>query len=905
MNQIMTERQFSSQFTLPDLSTIRYCNIIVAAAAHNKDISTFPYVIRVLMENLCRNRVWGKGVAEADIAAVMDWRNRKDADLPLYVARVILPDSSGLPVLQDLAAVRDAVANAGGDPSSVDVKLPIDLIVDHSLQVDFWGNSRALVQNLNREFERNAERYRFLKWAQQAFRGLRVFPPGTGIIHQVNLEHIAPVVASAEQDGEHWAFPDFVLGGDSHTPMINALGVLGWGVGGIDAEAAVLGHAYTFPIPEVVGVRLSGKLDPLAYTTDAALLINQTLRQTGVANCAVEYFGPAVAQLSVPERATIANMAPEYGATCGFFPVDERTLAYLRASGRSAAQVDLVAAYCRKNAFFRADCNETPAYSRIIDIDLSAARASLAGPRRPQDRMPVQAVAADFKARLDKPLAEGGFAVTAAAASAAPAEAAQRLRHGAVVIASITSCTNTSNPSVMLAAGLVAKKAVERGLATPAWVKTSLAPGSRAVERYLQAAGLLVPLEKLGFNVIGYGCTTCAGKSGSLADDVVQQIQDGELVAAAVLSGNRNFEGRIHKLIRANYIGAPPLVVLYALAGRIDIDLEREPIGLSPDGMPVFMHDLLPDSAEIEALLPFANNAAIFDGIYDGAGKDDSTWQALPAPTGPRFAWDLKSTYLVEPPFFAKDSGASDLAALDAGLHDARVLAAFGDSLTTDHISPGGEIPAETPAGQYLLAAGVKTRDFNSYVGRRCNYHVMARATFANIRIKNVLVPDREGGYTRHFPDGAVTTIFDAATAYQKAGVPAIILAGKEYGTGSSRDWAAKGSMLLGVKAVIAESYERIHRANLVGMGVLPLAFAPGQGWRTLGLTGEECFDFDGVKEGVLQGKSITVTATAGERKTRFQVIAQVLTLAEQQLMVKGGIPCAVLDEFVKAEARV
>jgi len=899
--QHMSNFQHSARLALSDSASVRYCDIRATAAAYRQDIDTFPYVIRVLMENLCRNRIWGKGVAQADIAAVMDWRNRMDADLPLYVARVILPDSSGLPVLQDLAAVRDAVASAGGDPAGVDVKLPIDLIVDHSLQVDFWGNSQALVQNLNREFERNAERYRFLKWAQQAFRGLRVFPPGTGIIHQVNLEHIAPVVASAEQDGERWVFPDFVLGGDSHTPMINALGVLGWGVGGIDAEAAVLGHAYTFPIPEVVGVRLTGKLDPLAYTTDAALLINQTLRQAGVANCAVEFFGPAVAQLSVPERATIANMAPEYGATCGFFPVDERTLAYLRASGRSASQVDLVAAYCRQNAFFRADCNETPAYSRIIDIDLAAARASLAGPRRPQDRMPVQSVAADFKARLDRPLAEGGFAVTANTAPATPANEAQRLRHGAVVIASITSCTNTSNPSVMLAAGLVAKKAVERGLATPAWVKTSLAPGSRAVERYLQAAGLLEPLEKLGFNVIGYGCTTCAGKSGSLADDVVQQIQDGELVAAAVLSGNRNFEGRIHKLVRANYIGAPPLVVLYALAGRIDIDLEREPIGmgLAPDGAPVFMRDLLPDSGEIEALLPLANNAAIFDGIYDGAGRE-GTWQALPAPTGPRFAWDLKSTYLVEPPFFSRDSGASDLAALDAGLRDARVLAAFGDSLTTDHISPGGEIPVETPAGQYLLAAGVKPRDFNSYVARRCNYHVMARATFANIRIRNMLVPEREGGYTRHFPDGTVATIFDTATAYQKAGVPAIILAGREYGTGSSRDWAAKGSMLLGVKAVIAESYERIHRANLVGMGVLPLAFAAGEGWRALGLTGEERFDFDGVKEGVLQGKPITVTATAGERKKRFQVIAQVLTLAEQQLMVKGGIPCAVLDEFTR-----
>ena len=900
MDQNMTEHQHAARLTLADASQIRYCDITAVAALHKQNINHFPYVIRVLMENLCRNRLWGKEVSEADIAAVMDWRNRIDADLPLYVARVILPDSSGLPVLQDLAAVRDAVANAGGDPASVDVKLPIDLIVDHSLQVDFWGNAKALVQNLNREFERNAERYRFLKWAQQAFRGLRVFPPGTGIIHQVNLEHIAPVVASSEHNGERWAFPDFVLGGDSHTPMVNALGVLGWGVGGIDAEAAVLGHAYTFPIPEVVGVRLTGKLDPLAYTTDAALLINQTLRQVGVANCAVEFFGPAVAGLSVPERATIANMAPEYGATCGFFPIDERTLAYLRTSGRSAAQVDLVSAYCRKNAFFRADCNETPAYSRIVDIDLSAARASLAGPRRPQDRMPVEAVAPDFKARLDKPLADGGFA--AQPVTAAPVGG--RLRHGAIVIASITSCTNTSNPSAMLAAGLVAKKAVARGLVTPAWVKTSLAPGSRAVERYLQAAGLLAPLEQLGFNVIGYGCTTCAGKSGALADDVVKEIQDGELIAAAVLSGNRNFEGRIHKLVRANYIGAPPLVVMYALAGRIDIDLDREPIGLARDGTPVFMRELLPNSDEIEALLPFANDAAIFDGLYDGAGKDDSAWQALPAPTGPRFAWDLASTYLVEPPFFSKDSGASDLAALDAGLRSARVLAAFGDSLTTDHISPGGEIPAETPAGQYLLAAGVKPRDFNSYVGRRCNYHVMARATFANIRIKNVLVPDREGGFTRHLPDGEVTTIFDAATAYQKAGVPAIILAGKEYGTGSSRDWAAKGSMLLGVKAVIAESYERIHRANLVGMGVLPLSFAPGEGWCALGLTGEESFDFEGISEGVLEGKQINVTATAGKRVTRFQVRAQVLTLAEQQLMVKGGIPCAVLDEFVTAEAR-
>ncbi|MGN6304403.1 MAG: aconitate hydratase AcnA [Mesorhizobium sp.] len=871
-------------------------DIAAAARAGGRDLATMPYVHRILLENLCRSQMWGRPVGAEDIAALLS--GRQEAELPLYVSRVILPDSSGLPALQDLAALRDAVERAGGDASRVDALVPVDLVVDHSLQVDFWGDGQAERLNLARELERNAERYRFLKWAQDAFRRLRIYPPGTGIIHQVNIESIATVVTREMRDGAVWAYPDFVIGGDSHTPMVNGLGVLGWGVGGIDAEAAMLGQPYIFPRPQVVGVRLSGDIVPPAMTTDAALLVTQALRAEGVAGSMVEFFGSAVPRLTVTERATIANMAPEYGATCGFFPVDDQSLSYLRDTGRSPEQIGLVEAYCRATGLWRADADERPAYDRIVEIDLSTARPSVAGPRRPQDRLPLASVAADFRDKLHKPLSEGGFGAEMQPAGAVDAAADVIPGHGAIALAAITSCTNTSNPSVMLAAGLVARRAVELGLAVPAWVKTSMAPGSRVVTRYLEKAGLLPFLETLGFNVVGYGCTTCGGKSGPLPAEVADEIERRKLIAAAVLSGNRNFEGRIHKLIRANFIGAPPLVVLFALAGRIDIDFDSEPVGLGADGHPVYLRDLWPTRAEIDALLPLARDPALFSDVYGRQAAGAGAWEELDAPPGQTFPWDRQSHYLVEPPFFDGDAGKGPLEILAQALRGARVLAAFGDSLTTDHISPSGEIPADTPAGRYLTEAGIASRDFNTYVGRRGNFEVMTRATFANIRIKNALMPEVEGGITRHFPDGAPMTIFEAAQRYRKDGSGIIVLGGKEYGTGSSRDWAAKGTALLGVGAVLAESFERIHRANLVGMGVLPLAFRAGQGWRQLGLTGAELFAFDGIEEAVCNGGPVKVSAHGPDGVTTFEALPQLLTEAERGLLAAGGILMQVLKDF-------
>lgn len=876
--------------------TIRYADVAEAALAGGRSIDSLPYVHRILLENLCRSRLVGRPVDEGDIAALL--RKVDTAELPLYVSRVILPDSSGLPALQDLAALRSAVDRVGGDVAAVDALVPVDLVVDHSLQVDFWGDAKAEQRNLVRELERNAERYRFLKWAQQAFRRLRIHPPGTGIIHQVNIESIAPVVVLETLQGEDWAFPDFVIGGDSHTPMVGGLGVLGWGVGGIDAEAALLGQAYIFPRPQVVGVRLSGRIRPPAMTTDAALLVTQKLRDAGVTGCMVEYFGPAIPHLTVAERATIANMAPEYGATCGFFPVDDQSLAYLRQTGRDEARIGLVEAYCKANHLWRADAGECPDYDRIVDIDLAEAEPSLAGPRRPQDRMPLARVAEDFRDKLALPMSDGGFGVEAAEPD--PADALPG--HGFVALAAITSCTNTSNPAVMMAAGLVARRAVERGLTVPAWVKTSMAPGSRVVTRYLEKAGLLPFLETLGFDIIGYGCTTCGGKSGPLPENVAHAIEQRGLVAAAVLSGNRNFEGRIHKLIRANYIGAPPLVVLYALAGRIDIDFDREPVGYGTAGAPVHARDLWPTQEEIEALLPQARDPDLFSAVYGREAAGAAAWEALDAPDGQLFPWDRQSHYLVEPPFFSDAAGREPVADLARGLAQARVLAAFGDSLTTDHISPSGEIPIDTPAGRYLADAGIAQKDFNTYVGRRGNFEVMTRATFANIRIKNALLPDVEGGFTRHFPDGGTMTIFDAARRYRQEGVAAIVLGGKDYGTGSSRDWAAKGTALLGIRAVLAESFERIHRANLVGMGVLPLAFRPGEGWRQLGLTGSELFSFSGIEQAVRDGTPVRVVAERDDGEViTFEAMPQLLTEAERVLIASGGILMHVLDEFAPA----
>jgi len=885
--------------------SFKYIDLAQLAIERGCSIHDYPFVIRVLLENLCRHRAWGLPVTQRDIEALWNWNHNIDADVPLHVSRVILPDSSGLPVLQDLAALRDAVVRAGGNASCVDTSVPVDLIIDHSLQVDFAGTSTAKIQNVKREYERNIERYQFLKWAQQAFQGVKIHPPGSGIIHQVHIESIAKVVQTCHRHDGNWVFPEFVIGGDSHTPMVNALGVLGWGVGGIDAEAALLGQAYTFPIPEVIGVRLVGQPRFPATTTDAALLITQTLRQQNVAGAMIEFFGSAVEGLLLQERATIANMAPEYGATTGFFPVDNKTLDYLKLTGRSSEHIATIRRYCEANHLFVQSNALTPKYSRVIEIDLSRSEQSMAGPRRPQDRLAIGQIKTDFEKRLCSSLVDGGFAVAQKIVSE---HCASGLTHGSVVLAAITSCTNTSNPLVMIAAGLLARNAVARGLKTASWVKTSLAPGSRSVSQYLKNAFLMESLEALGFYTIGYGCTTCGGKSGPLASDVMDAIEQGSLVVAAVLSGNRNFEGRIHKAIRANYIGSPPMVIAYAIAGRINIDFDTEPLGKDSQGQPVFLNEIWPDYAEVDRLLAFSNQSHIYlDSVADKNSVVPDTrlelWESLEASQGLCFKWDVASTYMVEPPFFKGSLRQNYIDYLEETLTNTRVLAAFGDSVTTDHISPGGEIPLDTPAGQYLLSLGVKQKDFNSYVGRRCNFEVITRGTFANVRIKNLLTPGIEGGFTRLFPSKQFTTIYDAADQYRTSNVASIILAGKEYGTGSSRDWAAKGASLLGVRAVIAESFERIHRANLIGMGILPLRFEVNQGWQTLGLTGEEIFSFSNVQQGIAHGELIHVVARADDNAKDdivFVVTAQVLTDAERKLMLEGGIPQSVLKRFTQ-----
>lgn len=888
----ITGRVYMNASFLLKGTPIHHADVAGAASSCGVELDSLPYVIRILLENLLRHRGRGRPVQKDEIEAVVHWQRNISEQISLHVERVILPDSSGLPVLQDLAALRDAVLAGGGDPALVDTRVPVDLIVDHSLQVDAWSSEDAVRRNLDAEFARNAERYRFLKWAQQAFDGLRVFAPGTGIIHQVNLEKLASVVTTSEHDGLQWAYPDFVIGGDSHTPMVNGLGVLGWGVGGIDAESALLGRAYTFPIPEVIGVELKGAFSSPVTTTDAALLVTQRLRSEGVAGCMVEFFGEAVPGLSVAERATFANMAPEYGATCGFFPVDEQTLAYLRLTGRTDEHVELVQAYCQANGLWRADpAAPLVRYSRIVTIDLAQAEPCMAGPRRPQDRLPISQLGEDFTQRLPRSAAEGGFGQSPDALARPVGSAG--LRHGSIVLAALTSCTNTSNPSVMLTAALVARAARERGIAPPDWVKRSLAPGSRTVTDYLRTTGLLEDLEALGFGVIGYGCTTCGGKSGPLAPEVVQDITDNQWVVCTVLSGNRNFEGRIHKLARANYIGSPPLVVAYALAGRIDIDFSREPIAVDAQGKPVWLSELWPSEAQLRDVMARALSPQNFRNVWSLEPEGASQWRALPKVFGQRWLWD-GSNYMVEPPFFKEPAQE-----FGQRLSGARVLGLYGDSLTTDHISPSGEIPVESPAGQYLLGLGVAQRDFNTYVGRRSNFEVMTRATFGNIRIRNLLVPGTEGGYTSYFPTGEMLSIYDASRRYMADATPTIVLAGEEYGTGSSRDWAAKGTSLLGIRAVLAKSYERIHRANLVGMGVIPFQFERGQGWRELGLDGSETFEFFDVLDGIRQGQPVRVVAAREGFHVEFNVIPQALTVSERELLLQGGIPASVLADYL------
>jgi aconitate hydratase len=882
-------------------------------------LARLPFAIRVLLENLLR-REDGWGVTEEDVEAVARWApfTPSPREVAFQPARVLLQDFTGVPVIADLAALRDAVAARGGDPATVTARIPADLVVDHSVQVDRFGASDALAANAHLELARNGERFAFLRWAQQAFPGLRVVPPATGIVHQVNLEHLARVVFVEATDGGVRAYPDTVVGTDSHTPMVNALGVLGWGVGGIEAEAALLGLPVPLTIPRVVGVRLAGRLREGVTATDLVLTVTARLRAHGVVGQFVEFCGPAVGALSVPDRATLANMAPEYGATVGFFPVDAATLDYLRFTGREAAHVALVEAYTRAQELFRADDAPEPIYSSLVHLDLDTVEACLAGPRRPHDRVPLgegrpsvrRALAAITGASTDTADAlavtrwvEEGWPAASDAGRPAPAPGRLgervateiggtrvELAHGAVVIAAITSCTNTSNPSAMVGAGLLARNAVARGLRAKAWVKTSLAPGSRVVTEYLAASGLLADLERLGFHLVGYGCTTCIGNSGPLPGPVERAIIEGGLGVAAVLSGNRNFDGRIHPLVQLVYLAAPALVVAYALAGTMDIDLVREPLGIDAAGLPVYLRDVWPTSGEVAAAIAGAVRPEQFRAVYARLLDGDEGWRALPARGDVVFAWDEASTYIRRPPFF--DDVPAEAPPL-ADLRGLRALVVLGDSVTTDHISPAGAIAPTSPAGRYLIERGVSPRDFNSYGARRGNHEVMVRGTFANPRLRNELVPGTDGGVTIHFPSGERMTIFEAAMRYRAEGVGLLVLAGAEYGAGSSRDWAAKGPRLLGVRAVLAEGFERIHRSNLVGMGVLPLEFESGQGRRALGLDGRERFDVEGLAA-LVPGGTLRVHAVADDGSSRaFTVRARVDTPLELEYVRHGGIlPC-------------
>ncbi|ADW19371.1 aconitase [Desulfobulbus propionicus DSM 2032] len=850
-------------------------------------IERLPYSLRILLENLLRHYPQGL-VSDTDIDNLASWQPDQISPeaVPLMPARVILQDFTGVPALVDLAAMRSALARAGGDPATMNPFIPADLVIDHSVQVDRSATADALQVNVELEMARNRERYTMLHWGQQAFRNFRVVPPGTGIVHQVNLEYLASVVVSSEQNGEPVLYPDSVLGTDSHTTMVNGLGVMGWGVGGIEAEAVLLGQPYSLQIPEVVGVRLSGSLPPGTTATDLVLTITRFLRGQGVVGRFVEFFGPGLAGLSLPDRATIANMAPEYGATMGFFPVDEETLRYLRASGRPEALVHLVEQYCRAQSFFFGPEHPEPGYSVVYDIVLDSVVPSLAGPRRPQDLLPLSGVREDFLRQFDKQLA--------ASTAATVEDPARQLTNGSVVIAAITSCTNTSNPDVMIGAGLLARKARERGLMAKPWVKTSLAPGSRVVTRYLEQSGLLPDLEALGFQVVGYGCTTCIGNSGPLTEAIAAPIGDQNLLVAAVLSGNRNFEARIHPLVRANYLGSPPLVVAYALAGTVLIDFDQEPLGTDSQGQPVYLRDLWPSTEEIRAAVRQSLTPDLFTLSYGSVFSGDAQWQALSAGTSDLYPWDVDSSYIREPPFFQELSADPPPIATIEG---ARILALFGDSITTDHISPAGSIGPQTPAGRYLQHLGIQPADFNSYGSRRGNHEVMMRGTFANIRIKNRMV-EREGGYTKAWPEGVEMPIYDAAMHYQQTGTPLVVLAGRDYGTGSSRDWAAKGTMLLGVKAVIASSFERIHRSNLVGMGVLPLQFPEGVDAQTLCLDGSETISLLGLGGRLNPGQGVNLRIDRADGRTEsLEVLLRLDNAMEIDYYRHGGILHKVLRQ--------
>ena len=879
-------------------------------------LDALPFSIRILLENVLRHS-GGRYVSEQDVRDVASWSPANaGADFPFMPSRVVLQDFTGVPAVVDLAVMRDGIRDLGGDPERINPVVPADLVIDHSVQVDFFGNAAAFQRNVDLEMERNRERYTLLRWAQDAFDNFRVVPPGTGIVHQVNLEYLASVIHRREVDG-HWvSYPDTVVGTDSHTTMINGLGVVGWGVGGIEAEAVLLGQPYYMLLPEVVGMKLSGQLQEGATATDLVLAVTEMLRAHGVVGRFVEYYGAGLSNLSLADRATIANMSPEYGATIGFFPVDDQTLAYLRGTGRPEALVERVERVSKEQGLFRTDDTPDPQFTSALELDLSTVEPSVAGPKRPQDRIPLNRIRTQFDSDLPAllpqgfslpessgPATSGDGAVAVAEASAPPRRSATfeyegescTIEDGSIVIAAITSCTNTSNPSVMVGAGLVAKAAVERGLTVPKYVKTSLAPGSKVVTDYLEASGLLPYLEQLGFDVVGYGCTTCIGNSGPLPQPVAEAVSDQGLVVASILSGNRNFEARIHSLVRANYLASPMLVVAYALAGRIDLDPYNEPLTRDADGSPVFLSDLWPSPREIRDTVAGSLKPEMYEDRYGEVFDGDEAWRALPVPEDSSlYDWEPSSTYIRKPTFF---DGMGLEAPELSDVTGARVLALLGDTTTTDHISPAGAIPKAEPAGLYLQKRGVQPKDFNTFGSRRGNHEVMMRGTFGNVRIKNRLLDGKEGGYTRHLPSGEVMPIYDASVRYREAGTPLVVLAGKEYGTGSSRDWAAKGTVLLGVKAVIASSYERIHRSNLVGMGVLPLEFPGGASAESLGLDGTEHFDIAGIADGLAPRGTVAVTARddAGNVVAAFEALVRLDSDVDLEYYQNGGILHTVL----------
>ncbi|WP_312161279.1 aconitate hydratase AcnA [Phenylobacterium sp.] len=877
--------------------TYVYYSLRAAEEAGLSNVARLPVSMKVLLENLLRNED-GTTVGADDLKALAAWIDNKGSvehEISFRPARVLMQDFTGVPAVVDLAAMRDAMTSLGADPEKINPLNPVDLVIDHSVMVDHFGTAKAFGENVEREYERNIERYRFLRWGSSAFNNFRVVPPGTGICHQVNLEYLAQTVWLNEEDGASVAYPDTVVGTDSHTTMINGLAVLGWGVGGIEAEAAMLGQPIPMLIPEVIGFKLTGSLPDGATATDLVLTVTQMLRKKGVVGKFVEFFGPGLAGLTLEDQATIANMAPEYGATCGFFPVTRATIDYLRATGRDAARADLVEAYAKEQGMWVEAGDPDPVFTDTLELDLGSVLPSLAGPKRPQDRVLLSDAAAEFKAALAKDFGKSGEEPRVPVAGEK-----FDVGNGDVVIAAITSCTNTSNPSVLIAAGLVAKKAVEKGLKVKPWVKTSLAPGSQVVTDYLKAAGLTKSLDALGFNLVGYGCTTCIGNSGPLPEAIAEAVNANDLVACSVLSGNRNFEGRVNQDVRANYLASPPLVVAYALAGNMNIDLATESLGEGKDGNPVFLRDIWPTSEEIAVLQRKHVTQKMFATRYADVFKGDKNWQGIKVSGGQTYAWDMGSTYVQNPPYF-QDMKMEPAPVTD--IVEARILGVFGDSITTDHISPAGSIKATSPAGVYLRERQVPATEFNSYGARRGNHEIMMRGTFANIRIRNKITPEIEGGVTKHFPSGDVMSIYDAAMRYQSEGRPAVVFAGKEYGTGSSRDWAAKGTKLLGVRAVIAESFERIHRSNLVGMGVLPLQFTQ-DGWQKLGLTGEEIVTIRGLTE-LAPRKQLTVEMyrPSDGRIARFPVRCRIDTPTELEYFKNGGVLNYVLRNLAGGSA--